>query len=139
MKIMVLWAGAAAVVATTGAFAADAYIEGDGTQAIVTDYYPNPATKIVADYADTAVTPNQMAVFGCEGNLVVRHYINGSGGYAFGFRDSSGDWLPVVPSGQLAATTDRRTATHSARKGRARSRSRARTRIWRTRRRTTAR
>ena len=47
MKIMVLWAGAAAaVVATTGAFAADAYIEADGTQAIVTDYYPNPATKI---------------------------------------------------------------------------------------------
>ena len=109
MKIMVLWAGAAAVAATTGAFAADAYIEADGTQAIVTDYYPNPATKIVADYAYTAVTPNQMAVFGCEGNLVVRHYINGSGGYAFAFRDSSGDWLPVVPSGQLTATTDRRT------------------------------
>ena len=38
MKIMVLWAGAAAVAATTGAFAADAYIEADGTQAIVTDY-----------------------------------------------------------------------------------------------------
>ena len=109
MKIMVLWAGAAAVVATTGAFAADAYIEADGTQAIVTDYYPNPATKIVADYAYTAVTPTQMAVFGCEGNLVVRHYINGSGGYAFAFRDSSGDWLPVVPSGQFTATTDRRT------------------------------
>lgn len=49
MKIMVLWAGAAAVAATTGAFAADAYIEADGTQAIVTDYYPNPTTKIVAD------------------------------------------------------------------------------------------
>ena len=92
-----------------GAFAADAYIEGDGTQAIVTDYYPNPATKIVADYAYTATTPTQMAVFGCEGNLVVRHYINGSGGYAFAFRDSSGDWLPVVPSGQLTVTTDRRT------------------------------
>ena len=71
------------------AFAADAYIEADGTQAIVTDYYPNPATKIVADYAYTAVTPLQMAVFGCDGNLVVRHYINGSGGYAFAFRPSS--------------------------------------------------
>ena len=92
-----------------GAFAEDAYIEGDGTQAIVTDYYSNPATKIVADYAYTATTPTQMAVFGCEGNLVVRHYINGSSGYAFAFRDSSGDWLPVVPSGQLTVTTDRRT------------------------------
>ena len=45
-----------------GAFAADAYIEADGTQAIVTDYYPNPATKIVADYAFTATAPAQMAV-----------------------------------------------------------------------------
>lgn len=92
-----------------GTFAADAYVEADGTQAIVTDYYPNPATKIVADYAYTATTPAQMAVFGCDGNLVVRHYINGSSGYAFAFRDSSGDWLPVVPSGQLTVTTDRRT------------------------------
>ena len=108
MKRMALWAGAAAVAATTGAFAEDAYIEGDGTQSIVTDYYPNPATKIVADYAFTATTA-QMAVFGCDGNLVVRHYINGSGGYAFAFKDSSGDWLPVVPSGQLTVTTDRRT------------------------------
>ena len=93
----------------SSAMAADAYIEGDGTQSIVTDYYPTPATKIVADYAFTATTPVQMAVFGCDGNLVVRHYINGSGGYAFSFRDSSGDWLPVVPSGQLKVTTDRRT------------------------------
>jgi hypothetical protein len=31
------------------AFAEEAYIEADGTQAIVTDYYPNPTTKIVAD------------------------------------------------------------------------------------------
>ena len=99
----------AAVAAALCAFAEDAYIEGDGTQAIVTDYYPNPSTKIVADYAYTAVTPLQMAVFGCDGALAVRHYINGSGGYAFAFRDSSGDWLPVVPSGQFTATTDRRT------------------------------
>ena len=101
---------AAGVVAlAASAFAEDAYIEADGTQAIVTDYYPNPTTKIVADYAYTATMPRQMAVFGCEGNLVVRHYINGSGGYAFAFRDSTGDWLPVVPSGQFTATTDRRT------------------------------
>ena len=103
-----IWMLVAAVAVANGAFAEDAYIEGDGTQSIVTDYYPNPATKIVADYAYTATTV-QMAVFGCDGNLVVRHYINGSGGYAFAFRDSSGDWLPVVPSGQLTVTTDRRT------------------------------
>ena len=103
-----IWMLVAAVAVANGAFAEDAYIEGDGTQSIVTDFYPNPATKIVADYAYTATTA-QMAVFGCDGNLVVRHYINGSGGYAFAFRDSSGDWLPVVPSGQLTVTTDRRT------------------------------
>ena len=104
-----IWMLVAAVAVANGAFAEDAYIEGDGTQGIVTDYYPTPATKIVADYAYTATTPTQMAVFGCEGALVVRHYINGSGGYAFAFRDSSGDWLPVVADGQFAATTDRRT------------------------------
>ena len=106
---MSIWMLAAVVAAALCAFAEDAYIESDGTQGIVTDYYPTPATKIVADYAYTATTPRQMVVFGCEGALVVRHYINGSGGYAFGFRNDSGDWLPVVPTGQLTATTDRRT------------------------------
>ena len=108
LAVRVLAAAIVAVIAT-GAFAEDAYIESDGTQGIVTDYYPTPATKIVADYAYTATTPRQMVVFGCEGALVVRHYINGSGGYAFGFQNDSGDWLPVVPTGQLTATTDRRT------------------------------
>ena len=107
MKKTVLLACVAA--AAFGAAAEDAYIEGDGTQGIVTDYYVKPATKIVADYAFTATEPRQMAVFGCDGALVVRHYINGSGGYSFAFHDSSGDWLPVTPSGQLMATTDRRT------------------------------
>ena len=107
---MSTWVLTAAVAATLCAFAADAYIEGDGTQAIVTDYYPNPSTKIVADYAYTAVTPLQMAVFGCDGALVVRHYINGSGGYAFAFKDSVGDWLLVnADNTQLPATTARRT------------------------------
>ena len=46
---MSIWVLTAAVAATLCAFAEDAYIEGDGTQAIVTDYYPNPSTKIVAD------------------------------------------------------------------------------------------
>ena len=99
----------AAAVASMGTSAEDAYIESDGTQGIVTDYYVTPKTRIVADYAYTATTPRQMAVFGCDGALVVRHYINGSGGYAFAFRNDTGDWLPVTPTGQFPATTGRRT------------------------------
>ena len=76
MKVKVFVSCFVAAMAV-GAFAEDAYIEGDGTQAIVTDYYPNPATKIVADYAYTATTPRQMAVFGCEGNLVAGANIAG--------------------------------------------------------------
>ena len=110
MRRSVVGLVAAVVAVATGAFAEDSYIEGDGTQAIVTDYYPNPSTKIVADYAYTAVTPVQMAVFGCDGALAVRHYINGAGGYSFAFHDTTGDWLVVNADGtQLPATTARRT------------------------------
>lgn len=42
----------ALAVCTAGLVKAeDAYIETDGTQAFVLDYYANPATKIVADFA----------------------------------------------------------------------------------------
>ena len=39
-----IWMLVAAVAVANGAFAEDAYVEADGTQSIVTDYYPNPAT-----------------------------------------------------------------------------------------------
>jgi len=90
------------------AMAEDAYIDSDGTQAVVLDYYVKPTTKIVADYAFLSVTPVQSRVFGASSayaGLSCAHYINGSGNYAFAFRDGDGDWLNMA----ITATTDRRT------------------------------
>ena len=88
--------------------AADAYIDTDGTQSIVLDYYVKPNTKIVADYAFLSVTPLQSRVFaasGREAGMSCAHYINGSGQYAFAFRNGDGDWSSTA----ITATTDRRT------------------------------
>ena len=88
--------------------AEDAYIDSDGTQSIVLDYYVKPTTKIVADYAFLSVTPVQSRVFaasGREAGMSCAHYINGSGNYAFAFRNGDGDWLNTA----VPVTTDRRT------------------------------
>ena len=88
--------------------AEDPYIDSDGTQTVVLDYYVKPTTKIVADYAFLSVTPVQSRVFGASSayaGLSCAHYINGSGQYAFAFRDGDGDWL----STSITVTTDRRT------------------------------
>ena len=62
----------------------------------------------MADYAFLSVTPLQSRVFGASSpyaGLSCAHYINGSGQYAFGFRNGDGDWLSTT----ITATTDRRT------------------------------
>ena len=90
------------------AMAADAYIDSDGTQTVVLDYYVKPNTKIVADYAFLSVTPLQSRVFaasGREAGMSCAHYINGSGQYAFAFRNGDGDWSSTA----ITVTTDRRT------------------------------
>ncbi len=88
--------------------AADAYIDSDGTQTVVLDYYVKPNTKIVADYAFLSVTPLQSRVFaasGREAGMSCAHYINGSGQYAFAFKNGDGDWSSTA----ITVTTDRRT------------------------------
>ena len=88
--------------------AADAYIDTDGSQTVVLDYYVKPNTKIVADYAFLSVTPLQSRVFaasGREAGMSCAHYINGSGQYAFAFRNGDGDWSSTA----ITVTTDRRT------------------------------
>ena len=90
-------------------WAADAYLESNGTQAIETDWFCTPKTKIVADFAYTAVTPLQQRVFGAsdENQLAVAVYINGGGSYAWAYQDDSGNWT----STDITATTDRRVVT----------------------------
>ena len=41
------------------AFAEDAYVESDGTQAVNTGYFANPGTKVVIDYTLLDVTTVQ--------------------------------------------------------------------------------
>ncbi|MGN0847486.1 MAG: hypothetical protein ACI4RA_08910, partial [Kiritimatiellia bacterium] len=91
-------------------WAEDAWIQTDGTQYLDTGFRPSPKTKIVADYAFTAVTPTQQRVFGVQApgrGLAFTHYINGGGNYAWAFQDNDGNWQNTgVP-----ATTDRRRVT----------------------------
>ena len=81
-------------LSSCAAWAVDAYIDSDGTQSIVLDYYVKPTTKIVADYAFLSVTPLQSRVFGASSpyaGLSCAHYITGGGNYAFAFKDGDGD------------------------------------------------
>ena len=75
----------------------DAYLEADGTQAIISDYYPSPKSKVVADFAFTAVSPVQQRVFGCSSDSLANPlsfavYLNGSQRLAWAFQDGDGNW-----------------------------------------------
>ncbi|MGI6388637.1 MAG: hypothetical protein ACOX7Q_00335 [Kiritimatiellia bacterium] len=86
----------------------DAYLEADGTQAINTGYFPNPGTKIVADFQMMTVV-GQMRPFGEANTMSAELYIDGSstgsGNFAFGFGDS---W---TKSKTMAANDKRHVAT----------------------------
>ena len=89
--------------------AGDPYIETDGSQAVNTKYFVTPKTRVEIDYAMLDLQTVQQRMFGCLGNVVCQHYINGSRGYSFALQNSSGDWLTVRPDNvQLFATADRR-------------------------------
>lgn len=75
----------------------DAYLESDGTQAILSDYYPSPATKVVADFAFTEVDTVQQRPFGCDSDsasnpLSFSVYLNGGNNLAWAFCDGIGNW-----------------------------------------------
>ena len=87
----------------------DPYIETDGSQVINTKYFVKPTTRVEVDYAMLNLLTAQQRVFGCLGNVVFQHYINGAYGYSFALQNSSGDWLTVRPDNvQIYATADRR-------------------------------
>ena len=108
------------------AMAADAYIDTDGTQSIVLDYYVKPNTKIVADYAFLSVTPLQSRVFaasGREAGMSCAHYINGSG------TTSTAAANTPSPSGTATATGAARPSPRRPTGARSRSTARARRRV----------
>lgn len=88
-----------------------AYLESDGTQGILTDYYPNPKSKIVVDFQMTEVV-GQKRPFGVVNAFSAELYIDGSavgsGSFAFGLGDS---WLK---SAVKAADLRRHVATLDA-------------------------
>jgi len=87
----------------------DAYLESDGTQAIVSDYYPNPDTRIEVDFKlnDTANVA-QPRIFATHtksaDNLSCALYVNSKKNFAFSIND--GDISGVV---MTAADTVRHT------------------------------
>jgi len=86
----------------------DAYLEADGTQAINTGYFPNPDTKIVADFQMMTFV-GQMRLFGEANTMSAELYIDGSatgsGNFGFGVGDT---W---TKSKTLAADLKRHVAT----------------------------
>jgi hypothetical protein len=86
----------------------DAYLEADGTQAINTGYFPNPDTKIVADFQMMTFV-GQMRLFGEVNTMSAELYIDGSatnsGNFAFGVGDT---W---TKSKTMAADLKRHLAT----------------------------
>lgn len=80
------------------------YIESDGTQYIMTDFYPDASnTTIYADFYQKSATPVQQRVFGTHTGcgLVVQAYINGSSGWSWSYSNggnwtSSGTWPGVL-------------------------------------------
>ena len=91
----------------SSAFAEDPYVESDGTQAVVLDYFANPNTKIEVDFALTDLR-QQTRVFGESGmnaGVSCALYISGGNVYSWGFQNGDGDWQWT----SVAVSTDRRT------------------------------
>ena len=91
---------AVALLLPLGVTAEEAYLESDGTQAILTDCTVTPGTCIVADFQMLAIE-GQARVFGTVGDPNAELYVDGtktnSGNFAFGFGDT---WTKsdVVPA-----------------------------------------
>ena len=85
----------------SAALAEDPYVESDGTQAVVLDYFVNPKTKIVADFAFQAPLTRQWRIFGVEGSSAVFAclYISNGDVYSWSWKNSSGNYgASRVPS-----------------------------------------
>ncbi len=78
----------------------DAYLKSDGTQAIVTDYYPNPDTRIEVDFKlDDTANVDQPRIFAThkkdENYLSCALYVNGSKNWAYSMKDGDIDGVVV--------------------------------------------
>ena len=84
------------------------YIESSGTQYIDTGYKPNEDTGVLATYQFSEVSTLQQRVYGVHGidtdneSVSYTHYINGSGGMSYAYKDGTGNW---IVTGTNASTT----------------------------------
>ena len=69
-----------------------AFIRGTGTQCIDTGFNPTPQTAISIDAQLENPGKVTQLLFSAYGNFFVAGYSNGSGAWAWAFRDDSGNW-----------------------------------------------
>ena len=77
---------------------------GTGTQCIDTGFYPTPNTAISVDaLLENPGKPTQL-LFAAYGSFFVAGYSNGSGAWAWAFRDDSGNWATTHVSASRRRT-----------------------------------
>ena len=84
-----------------------AFIRGTGTQCIDTGFNPTPQTAISIDAQLENPGKVTQLLFSAYGNFFVAGYSNGSGAWAWAFRDDSGNWASthVSASGRRTSVT----------------------------------
>ena len=84
-----------------------AFIRGTGTQCIDTGFTPTPQTAISIDAQLENPGKVTQLLFSAYGNFFVAGYSNGSGAWAWAFRDDSGNWASthVSASGRRTSVT----------------------------------
>ncbi len=86
------------------------YVESTGVQYVDTGYVPTGSDVIEADFAFTDALSTQQRVFGSStwgSSLTCTFYVNGSGFYAWAYKDGSGNWT----STGVKLSTERRRLT----------------------------
>ncbi|MBQ6338735.1 MAG: hypothetical protein IJI36_06275, partial [Kiritimatiellae bacterium] len=84
-----------------------AFIRGTGTQCIDTGFTPTPQTAISIDAQLENPGKVTQLLFSAYGSFFVAAYSNGSGAWAWAFRDDSGNWASthVSASGRRTSVT----------------------------------
>lgn len=89
--------------ATTGDVWLDA-IRADSDQYIDTGVKPNARTSCFMDWKMNDIAERQMRAFGMTGDICFQVYVNGSGQWAYTYKDGGGDWQGL---GVAITDTDR--------------------------------
>ena len=82
-----------------------AFIRGTGTQCIDTGFTPTPQTAISIDAQLENPGKVTQLLFSAYGNFFVAGYSNGSGAWAWAFRDDSGNWASTHISASSRRTS----------------------------------